>query len=755
MTFRKSILRATTACAVAVCATGHAQAQVALPAAAPAAPKAEAQDPAAATAIPDIVVTAQKYEQRLQDVPISISAYSAADIRSKSTDGLKDLAQFTPNLTFSNHGTSGNSGAIVYIRGIGQQDSGIEFDPGVGIYVDGIYMGRSQGVDLDLVDIARVEVLRGPQGTLFGKNTVGGAINVITAKPEDKWAGSADLTVGAYHRMDAKAGINIPIVPGRLALKIVGATRNRDGYATLLDYATGQKRGEQGNINRISGQAQLLWTPTDTLDVLLSVDGLRAREESNPHKLAAVAQPALIVKLNSVVDPDFGPSFLTSSPFTSYATGGNVSNLDTSGVSLIITQKLGGWTAKSLTSLRRVETLYISDPDGSPYEILHSNQLTKQHQFSQELLLTGSVLGDRLKPVLGLFYFSESAYSNRRTSQLADLYTFFGQDLLTTTEQWNRAESYSAFAHGTFAITPRLSITGGIRYTEDKKTGAGQIFRPRAGVFSSPYQSLETNWGAFSGRIGLEYRWSDALMTYASASRGYKSGGINSAASSAATLRRFDPELVWTYEAGFKSDLFDRHVRLNAAAFYSDYNDIQFRVRLSDPLLGAITYIDNASKARIQGFEAELTVLPVKGLTLNGGVGYTDARYTAVKVGSPVSINSRFVETPAWTATAAAEYVAPLSDAADLRTSIDYAYRSRTYHDIANTPSVTQAPYGLVNARIAYENRVGNWSLALFGTNLTDKHYIIGGIDFTSSLGWADVQYARPREWGVEFRKSF
>lgn len=717
---------------------------------------AQAQDgtpdaaPKTRRGVEEVIVSAQKYEQNLQDVPISITALSAQDIESKSVTGLKELAQFVPNLTFSNHSTSGNSGAIIYIRGVGQQDSGIEFDPGVGVYVDGIYMGRMQGLDLDLLDIKRIEILRGPQGTLFGKNTVGGALNITSEKPKDQFAASADVTVGSFDRLDGKVSLDLPLVPGKLAAKLVAASRNSDGYGKRYNFSSGAVIDEMGDRSALSGRALVEWTPTETLDVLFSGDASRSREHGNPHKLIAATQPTLITQLNTVVDPDFGNAFLTNDPFATYATGANKSDLDTTGASVVVTWDLGDWTAKSLTSYREVETLYGIDPDGSPYYILDSIQQTEQSQISQELLLTGSSFNDRLKSVFGVFYFDEEATSNRYTGQLVEFVSAFGVERSATTLQENNAESWSAFAHGTFDLTKKFSFTAGARFTEDKKDVEGSQFRPITGAIVAPLRALSGTWNAVTGRAGFEYRWTDEILTYASAARGFKSGGINSAGANAAQFVPFDPEYVWTYEVGVKSDLFDRLMRVNAAVFYSDYSNIQFRVRLPN-----VTFIDNAAKSRVQGFETEVVVAPAEGFTFNFGLGYTDAKYTAVEPGSPVTTRNKFVETPPWTVSVGSEYAMPINAASDLIAHVDYAYRTTTQHDLANNPLLAQDPYGLLNARLTYENTAGGWSVSLFGTNLTDERYFLGGIDFSSSLGWADVQYARPREWGATFSYSF
>ena len=252
----------------------------------------------------EIIVTSRKRAERLQDVPISISTFSAADLEAKSLTSLKELGQFTPNFSFFNHSSRGRSAGMLFIRGVGQTDPRIFWDPGVGLYVDGVFMGRMNGIDIDLMALERVEILRGPQGTLFGKNTIGGAVNVVTAKPTDEFSGTAEITTGRYSRVDGKASINVPIVPGKLAAKFAGATRNRDGYGTRLDFFTGEKVDEEGDEDSLSGRAIFNWTPSENVDVLFSIDATRVREKAGAGKTIAINDsPTLVGFLNGFVDP--------------------------------------------------------------------------------------------------------------------------------------------------------------------------------------------------------------------------------------------------------------------------------------------------------------------------------------------------------------------------------------------------------------------------------------------------------------------
>jgi iron complex outermembrane receptor protein len=707
--------------------------------------------------IEEVIVTAQKREERLQDVPISISAYSAKDMEAKSLNSLQELAQFTPNLTYSNHPSSARTGAIIYMRGVGQGDSNVYWDPGVAIYLDGVYMGRMQGLDLDLLDLERVEVLRGPQGTLYGRNTIGGAINVVSAKPTDEFEGYAQVTTGRYDRIDGKVSVNVPIVPGKLAAKFAGDTLNRDGYGERFDFFTGKKIDEMGDIESLSGRAMLNWKPGDNLDILFSVDAQRAREFGAVHKLPEVGLPPLAVLYNNVVNPDpnLGAIFLTDNDFTTYETGGNANELDAFGTSLTVELNLDKFTFKSLTGYRQVETFHLIAPDGTPYTVLDSTQSVDQDQFSQEFNVIGTAFDNRMDWILGLYYFQEDAIGNRRADIYPELFNVIGLEITAKSFTRNEVESWATFGQFTYTLTDKLNITSGMRYTSDSKDVTGSRDRPATGVILVPLQTKSDSWEAITGRIGFEYHWIDEIMTYFSAARGFKSGGINGEPQAGSGFLPFNPEYIWTYEAGFKSELLDRRLRFNAALFYSDFTDIQFNVFRADQFGNFITTVGNAAKARIMGLEADITALPAPGLTLNAQLGLLDAEYTEVNPGTPVTEDTEFSQTPKLTVSTSAQYQMPINTWGDLIARLDYVYKSKIHYDTANASLCQQDAFGLLNGRLTFENANANWSVSVFGTNLTDERYFLACGTNTGSLGFSDLQYARPREWGASLTYRF
>jgi len=706
--------------------------------------------------IEEVIVSARKRDENLQDVPISIDAFSAEDLNDKSLTSLKELGQFVPNFNFSNHPSLGSQGALVYIRGIGQADPSNHLDPGVGVYIDNVYIGRMQGFDFDLMDLERVEILRGPQGTLFGKNTIGGAVNIITARPDkEEFAATAEITTGRFSRIDGKAIINIPLIPGKLAAKFAGATRNRGGYGQRLDFATGDKISESGDKQRLSGRAVFDWTATDSVDVLLSLDAARTRETGPVYKIVDFAESGLIALYNRFVDPDYGDVFMTDSEFATYGTGGNANDLDTWGIALNIDWDLGPVAVKSITSYRNMEALAAADLDGSPHLLFDSAFSIDQDQVTQEFQLSGLAFNERMNWLTGVYYFKEDSLQDGRRDIVRELVDPIGLDISFTGRVSSTVESYAVFGEGTYDTSEKFSIITGLRYTSETKDITRMRFNHFTGQVTLPADSRSESWDAFSGRFGFEYRWNDDVMTYFTVSRGFRSGGINARSSGPSSFVPFDPEYIWTYETGVKSDFLDHRLRFNSSIYYSDYSDLQFSVAVIDPETNTpISIVGNAAQAKIQGFELELTALPVEELILTAGVGYTDARYTDVEPTAPITKDDKFPMTPKWSITLSGQYGIPLGDLGKLIGRLDYAYKTKIYYQPVNDPLSTQESYGFLNGRLTLAHSGGDWDISLFGTNLTNKKYIITGLD-GRAIGFALVQYAPPREWGLSFRYFF
>jgi iron complex outermembrane receptor protein len=738
----------------------------------PAAQSLAAQAADVAASAEDIIVTARRQTERLQDVPIAVTAFGGAALAARSVDTLDQIARYTPNIRFDTAAqlSGGNYNATVFIRGVGSNDFAIFSDPGVGFYVDDVYYARSIGNVLDAVDLDSVQVLRGPQGTLFGKNTIGGAVLITTGKPElGRTSGRIEATYGRFDRIDVKGAINLPI-GDTAALRISAATLNRDGYVKRL-----YDGGDMGNRNSDSLRAKFRYQPDDALTIDLGADYTRAREHSAPSDLLAVGNaPGItgipyLVNYNTYVAPSRGivapngqrtvnPSFITASPFETWAGGPNINNLDLWGGQGIVAYDFGSATLKSVTAYRHMHAVFYRDGDNTPFTYRETANNDRQWQFSQELQLTGKAIDDRLSYVLGGFYFKEKASDIARADLAIGLYTppFPPPNSpAALPNNFTNNRSLAAYAQVSFNITDRLGIEIGGRYSADNKKFHTFIIRQSDNVRYIDV-TRDGSFKKFTPRLGVNFKAAQDVLLYGSYSQGFKQGGFNGRPLvSAAEVTRYDPEVLDTYEAGIKSQLFDRKLTANLAVFHSIYKNIQLTVNQTPQ-----NFVANAAKGKIDGFEAELVARPVGWLSVNGSVGYLDARYGNVGQGLgptqvlPITVKSHFVKAPKWTTNFGAEINHRFENGGALTLRGDVSTYSKIYHDVANSPLVTDNGYTLVGARLAYTLPGNAVTLSVFGANLTNALYIVSG-NVSSAFGLAEAAYGRPREWGASAAFKF
>jgi iron complex outermembrane receptor protein len=704
--------------------------------------------------IEEIIITARKTEESLQRVPLSVTALTGADLELRSANNLADALRFVPNVTFTAGGSASGSTSQVYIRGIGQIDFSVTSDPGVGTYVDGVYLGRSMGSLLNILEPERIEVLRGPQGTLFGRNTIGGAVSYTSRKPTEDLGGSVEVTGGNHSRIDARASLNIPIVKDQLLASFTVATFNRDGYQNrLLDGK------ELGNQKILAGRATVLWHAASNVDLTLTADGTRQRQEMMPQSLVALQTTTILGLYNATVGslPGNAPitsAYITSDPYVTYGTGPSYNNLDNWGVSGVLDIDVNPAKIKSITAYRKLDVRYSRESDGTPLPYLEVVNDDHQNQFSQELQLTSPLFNDKVDFLAGLYYFRERAEDVAHADIASGLYQLIHLDQDRFDTNHVGTDSYAVFSEVNIHATSALRLTLGGRYSYEKKTYSIVAIRPNSGtVFVGPVD-LSENWSSFTPRIGIDYQVMDDLLLFASFSKGFKSGGFNGRANSTTDVTSYNPEKLDNFEVGFKSDILDRHVRLNASAFLGNYNDMQVNV-IRPVGLTFLNSIDNAGKARIKGIEVEAIIKPMEGLLINGSFGYTDAKYLELASGVPFTVDKHLIETPKWTANVGIQYGFPIGSIGTLTFRGDYFYRDRVYHDVQNSALTSQGGYGLINAKVSLLTLNDKAEVAAFGTNLTNKHYNTFGIDAMSSLGFASVQYARPREWGIKAKYTF
>lgn len=709
---------------------------------------------AASVALEEVVVSARRKEENLQKVPVSVIAFTEKDLRKNSISNLQDVGAQSANVMIMPSSNAGASAASIYIRGIGQFDEIVTTDPGVGVYIDGVYFARTTGALLNIGDFQRVEVLRGPQGTLFGKNTIGGAVNITTKKPEHELGGYIDASYGRFDRIDVKGAFNMPIIADTLSARVSASSVNADGFAHQANGV------DTGNKNTQGIRGQLRWTPSTTVDVVLSADKSRIDERLEPRSTSYIDPTAPIAAgfnlLGSMFPelfegaPDFGPQYLSPSPYLNYATGENTNKLDAWGTSLHVSWQLNeDITLTSITSYRSQESRSALDGDATPTIFIQFNEEIDQNQFSHEAQVKGVSFGGKLDWVTGVIYFYEDADMVTDSFQVPDLRFFIG-DTSRHDIQGIKNNSIGVFAEGTYHVTDQFSATLGLRYTYEKKKWTHDLRQQYFGASLIPPGTETESWNPVTPKVGLQYRPTEDVMTYVSLSRGFRSGGFNGRANTLG-VQSFDPEFVWTYEAGFKSQWFDNTLRLNGAAFYNDYRDLQILVVTATQEGGFEIFTRNAAKAKTQGFELEMLAAPVEGLELSGSVGYLDAKIK--KSESPaIPAGNRLQMSPEWSFNLGAQYTVPIESFGNASFRIDWAHKSKIYYNAENSDAIAD-DFSSLNARVSFLSEKG-WELAGFVTNLTNAHNAVGGFD-APGFGFGIQQWGRPREYGISVRAEF
>ncbi|WP_232491438.1 TonB-dependent receptor [Novosphingobium kaempferiae] len=670
----------------------------------------------------DIVVTATRQQTRLQDTPLAISAYTADQIERSGTRDLRDIVTFTPGLTM---GTNEGQGAVpISIRGVGQNDLGIGADAPIAVYLDGVYLARSYMNLFDLVDVERIEVLRGPQGTLYGRNATGGAINVITRAPSDTFEYEGFARYGNYDAWGVQALVSGPLAPALSGKLAIGASRH-DGYTRLVP--TGEDLDPEKSLT-IRGA--LRWQPTTDLDIRLDADG-------GFHDMAAIVH-------NSSA-PDFDPKRIA-------VDAGPREDRDFWGLALTAVHRLSDFELTSITGYREAKLFNVIDTDASAANLIRYEQHDNTSQFSQELRI--STVGERrLQWLGGLYYFREAAHT------FNPIYLDFTAvpGVASPTMQYitasNRTEAFAAFGQATFHISDKLDINGGLRWsTETKRFNFLQQFSvDLPPLFNSyPQSRQKTTWSNLSPRVGIDYRPNRDLLLYASYSEGFKSGGSTSVSLITQPAPNvFEPETLKAFEGGIKSEWLDGRLRVNATAFHYNYRNLQ--VRTGDAF--GFLIVRNAATATIDGAEFEVNARPTPRMELTAVAALLDARYD--RFIDPVSLidyaGDRLNRAPDVKLGLGAQNRFPLPGIGELLVRGEYEYMSRIYHQPGEMRAFSRDPTNLFNARLALTGNDRHWSVALFGKNLTNERYI--GHAFVV-LGTPRATITPPRTVGIEFRLS-
>lgn len=749
------------------------------------------------TLLEEVVVTARKREENLQDTPIAITAFTGDSLDVRGINSISEIGQITPNMNYQNNPVAGGSSSVatVYIRGIGQRDFLGTIDNGVGFYIDDVIVARTVGAVIDLIDIDRVEILRGPQGTLFGRNNVGGAVKIHTRKPADEFGGYVDAQVGTDSLYRLKGSVDLPL-SDTLKSRFSALYGSQDGY---VDRPAG---GDLGDQDVVAFRGALLFEPNDDLSIELSAE--YSKEDDNGpafilHDAGELAPGGFPGFYNNVLQPGTCayPGGLSStdplcynsqyvSRITNFGTAPTFSETETWGLRLSLEWGLSdNLNLKSITAFRDLDSQFARDADASPNTVVHFFDDFQSEQFSQEIQLHATLADGKVDWINGLYYFKEDG-DNLNLLEFAIANFQSGSGFETQSE--------AIFSQATIHLTDRLDLTLGGRYTKEEKTfdpqqivgpnfigipytnaagncvlqdepanlGAGMpgliVNLPPAAcpVLILPLGENQRETSEFTPMANVAFQLSDAMMLYATYSEGFRSGGfVQRVFPPLSVVPDFGPEFVDSYELGFKYANPDGGLVLNAAAFFTDYTDIQVRTERPG-FVGELE--DNIGDAEIKGLELELLWQPSATTAIELAYGYTDAEYTAIRVEPPlastVTLADEFDHVPEQTISAAFSNEIKLNAGGRILWRVDASHTTEYANDPDNSAAIFTPDVTLLNASVRWLSSDDAYAITLGGKNLTDKQYVQSGY-LNEAIGHTERIYDRGIEWYLTGRVNF
>lgn len=737
--------------------------------------------------IETLLVTAERRATFFQETPLSIVAFGADDLEQMNADGIDSLQHFLPNVSIGGDFEGGDTQPLFMIRGIGQSAGRSAVERGVGLYIDDVYYPRTTATLFQMLDVERLEVLRGPQGTLFGRNTTGGAIRYMTRKPTDQFEGYVQTTGGSLGRADLQSAINVPFhdkVQGRFQVGVY----KRDGYVDLT-----HRDDERGDMDDTVLRGMLRFLPSSNLTVDLSVTRIDTEDFGPPlhisgldpnqfqtgavsQQLLANGEPPLVVNDPRFVDDDRfelnGRCFQENNVLGlfdddfDYCDKSRSQDLST--FALDLTWDTSPVTLRSLTAVIDGETNADSDWGGLGTQSFR--RTATLDSLSQEVQLSG--LTERVAWVGGVYYFRETPVEFDPGRFLAPFGPCcIGLDKFRDIE----TESLGVFGQATFDLSPKANFTGGLRYSRDDKS----IDLQRSDVDNNRVFSAADEWDALDYRLTLDYRFTDDVMGYATTAKGYKSGGFNDNVDTNAPrnensgLTSYDPETVVNYEIGLRSEWFRNQVRFNLTGFFMNYEDLILSTPIFTGGLNTTPFItlSNAGDVDLHGFEMDFAWVASRRLQFKGSLANTSHSYRSLADGSALFIVSTcsnpatptfatceaqdLARAPEWTYSLSGRWSLNLANRGLLRTTLTYGFTDELETNNSANNSLRLEEYEVVNLRAQYDDPHGRFSLALFGNNLADEQYDTAGANFVQFFGVIQSAPGRPREWGVDLTFHF
>jgi iron complex outermembrane receptor protein len=763
----------------------------------------QASTSASENALEEIIVTAQFRQQNLQDTPVAITAENAEMMEARGQTSLHDLAQQAPGVTLVETGGAFGPGMTATIRGIGQADFDPAFAPGVGVYIDDVYYTSLTGSNFGLLDLDRVEILRGPQGTLSGANSEGGSIKIYSVKPQGNDTGSVKAEYGERNLLEFQAMGDVSLVPDTLFMRVSAVSHQQDGYVTRVDYGCSHPAsgipavgglqtdciaGQEGGKDYHGGRVAFRWLPADNFEANLTADITVDNSQTAAVTLLTTipgTPAATFTALNSGFPPGnaagvaYDNRFVPSNPYVSYADfcakglAGNTYCFSTDthnkqwGTNLTMDWKLAPDLAlKSITGFREFDTQWTEDNDVSPLGGSLGAEHLLNHTLTQELRLNGK-LENLLDYTVGGFYLNQT--TTYPTHQVLDYiipgldFEFLGNDPIHETD-------YAGFVNGTWHIVEGLDLNAGGRYTHLEKDYTYNRFNPPTigggdSIFFPP--GFSGTKSTFSGnkadyRVDLDYRWAPELMTYVSISTGFKGGGSNPRPFTADQVQPFGTETLTNYEIGAKSDWFDHTLRFNVSGFYSKYKDIQvvlltcpqYSQDAANPATEPCAAPVNGGDANIYGVEAE-AAYRFGGLSLEASGSWQHFEYTSItpQSGIPIGASEPGFQPLKWSL--GAQYDAHLPFGGTVTPRVDFIYSSGYTTTAVPDAHSYLVGYHELNARLTYRPDAGTWEASVVGTNLANKLWYTQIFDVSVLDAAVYGIPTPPRTVWAEFKKKF
>jgi iron complex outermembrane recepter protein len=732
-----------------------------------------------AEGIEEVTVTSRRMEETLQTTGASIAVFTQKSLDDLGVTTLTDLSNYAPNVVIEAKSGSASLGLTLKIRGIGVSTVDYLYsDPSVAVYIDGVFQPRAQGPQFDLFDLERIEILRGPQGTLYGKNSLGGAINILTRKPDAAPGAQVGVTVGNFGELDVTGRGNMMLIDQTLFGSLAALSVEHDGFYNNL-YPSGR---DPAGANRQAVRAALRWVASDAV-VLDWVSDYTHQHQAAPTWFMETLAPGSLA-YTALQDGGFSTTAYALGPHPSPSQMRNVALDDGAGVgsflppnagargrsaddaqftdeSLVIATDLTpAMTLRSVSGYQDFDRFVARDLDGTPAAIADQVYSDDGHSLSSELQLNARLFGSRGNLVVGAFALQENMHEDQANDFLLGL-ADDTPSLQSLSHRQTRAyenTSAAAYSHLIFGLTDALRVSGGIRYSWERKEDHEIDSVLATNVVSADTRAART-WNSTTPQVGAEYSVSNDIFLYTTISKGYASGGFSGTLAGVG-IQVYNPESLWNYEAGLKTEFFGRSLVFNASAFFMDYNNIVVQSFEAAANGVPVNVYANAGKAHVRGMDAQWVWRPTQALSINAGLGLLSQRFLQFGIGAdglPIAAGSaHFFDSPSVAINSTVQYALPLGpDRGAATVEGGWSYRSRTYFDNSHSVTSSQDPYSTYNANLSYRFPREHLSATLYGDNLSNRVYLVRTGNLLSSLGFTEGQFGPPRTYGLRLKYAF